>query len=130
MTIELCMLLGVTAVLFVSILIQASVTIPIVGLKAALGNREDAPASFPGLAGRAQRTVGNHITGLVLFMPLVLTAAIMGVSNEMTVLGAQVYFYSRVAHALLYIVGISYIRSLAWGIGLFGLLAFAKGAFF
>jgi uncharacterized MAPEG superfamily protein len=42
------------------------------------------------------------------------------VSNEWTVLGAQLFFYSRVAHAVIYLAGLPMVRPLAYFIGLAG----------
>jgi uncharacterized MAPEG superfamily protein len=52
----------------------------------------------------------------------VLVAAVAGVSSPMTVLGAQLFFFSRVAHAGLYLLGVPLVRPLAWGVGLAGTL--------
>ncbi len=44
----------------------------------------------------------------------------------MTVLGAQLFFYARLVHALLYLSGVPWIRPLAWGVGIVGtVLVFA-----
>ena len=37
-------------------------------------------------------------------------------------LGAQLFFYSRIAHAVIYLAGWPWIRPLAWAIGLVGTL--------
>ncbi len=130
MTVELWMLLGVVLVFFVVNAAQALLGVRIIGLAKGLGNRADDPVQFPGAAGRAQRTVRNHVEGLVIFAPMVLVAAQAGISNALTVMAAQVFFYSRIAHATFYILGITYVRSLAFLIGLASILMFAKGAFF
>lgn len=130
MTVEMWMLLGVTLVFFIANIAQALLSLPIVGFKNGLGNRENDPVPFPGMAGRAQRTVRNHVEGLVVFTPMVLIAAQTGVSNALTVMGAQLFFYGRLSHAVLYIAGIKYVRSLAFLVGVIGLFVFAKGAFF
>ena len=40
----------------------------------------------------------------------------------MTVLGAQLFFWGRVAHAVLYIAGIAWVRTAAWAVSVVGLL--------
>ena len=42
--------------------------------------------------------------------------------NGMTVLGAQLFFWGRVAHAALYIAGIPWLRTAAWLLSVVGLL--------
>jgi len=55
-----------------------------------------------------------------------LVAAVAHISNPATVFGAQLFFYARVVHALLYLVGVPWIRPLAWGVGIAGtVLVFA-----
>jgi len=53
---------------------------------------------------------------------VVLVAHAAGVSNATTVLGAQLFFYARVAYAIVYIVGISWLRALIWTAGVVGIL--------
>jgi uncharacterized MAPEG superfamily protein len=51
----------------------------------------------------------------------VLVAKAAGVRNDMTLLGAQLFFWGRVAHAALYIAGIPWARTAAWGVSVVGL---------
>ncbi len=52
-----------------------------------------------GWGGRAMRAHRNMIENLVLFAALVLALAAAGKSNDATVLGAQIFFWGRVAYA-------------------------------
>ena len=67
-----------------------------------------------GWAGRAARAHRNMLENLVLFAILVLVARAVNVGNGMTLLGAQLFFWGRVAHAILYIAGIPWLRTAAW----------------
>ena len=49
-----------------------------------------------------------------------LIAAHLGVSNDLTVWGAQLFFYARVAHAVIYLAGWPKVRPLAWAVGIIG----------
>ena len=40
----------------------------------------------------------------------------------MTLLGAQLFFWGRVAHAIVYIAGIPWLRTAAWGVSVIGLI--------
>ena len=62
------------------------------------------------------------LESLILFAILVLTAKAAGISNAMTVLGAQLFFWSRVAYAVIYIAGIPWARTAAWAVSVIGLL--------
>ena len=92
-----------------------------VGLPTLAGNRENMP-EITGWAGRAQRAHRNMLESLVLFAILVLTAKAAGVSNAMTLLGAQLFFWGRVAHGVIYIIGIPWARTAAWAVSVIGLL--------
>jgi uncharacterized MAPEG superfamily protein len=121
LSVELTMLVYATALLLVLVVIQATAGVLAQGLPAMAGARDDLPPAKPFQA-RTKRVVDNHREGLILFAPLVLAAALAHVSNNYTVLGAQLFFYSRAAHAVLYLVGVPWIRPLAWAVGLVGTL--------
>jgi len=119
MSVELTMLAYSVALLFVIILIQANAGVMAQGLMPLANNRDNLPEPSVFQA-RMKRVVDNHREGLILFAPLVLIAAQQGISTSTTVLGAQLFFYSRVAHAVLYILGVPMIRPLAWAVGIVG----------
>ena len=113
MTTELTMLVYATALLLVLIFVQATAGIRAQGVPALAGNRDDLPPPTT-FQSRTKRLVDHHREGLTLFAPLILAAAVAHVSNGSTVLGAQLFFYSRLAHAILYLLGVPWARSLAW----------------
>jgi uncharacterized MAPEG superfamily protein len=119
MTIELTMLAYCVALFLVLLLVQGTIGVLSFGLPYAAGARDDPPAPSA-LHARATRVVQNHVEGLVLFAPIVLIAAVIGAESPNTALGAQIYFYARVAHAITYFAGIAYVRTLAWVVGLVG----------
>lgn len=119
MTVELTMLVCSVALLFALILIQALAGVLAQGLPEMAGSRDGLPDPKPFQA-RTKRIVDNHREGLALFAPLVLVAAVAHISNPATVLGAQLFFYARVVHAVLYLVGVPWVRPIAWGAGIVG----------
>lgn len=119
MSVELTMLAYSAALLLVLVLIQTMAGIRSVGLMPLANSRDGLPPP-QGFHARALRCVDNHREGLTIFAPVVLAAAMAHVSNGTTVLGAQLFFYSRVAHAVLYLAGVPMIRPLAWAVGLAG----------
>jgi len=92
-----------------------------VGLPTLAGNREGLP-KLTGWAGRAQRAHLNMLESLILFAVLVLVAQFAGVHNATTLLGAQLFFWGRVAHGVVYIAGIPWLRTAAWGVSVVGLV--------
>lgn len=119
MTIELTMLAYSVALLFVLVMVQAFAGILAQGAGVMAGPRDELPPPKRFQA-RAGRVVDNHREGLTLFAPLLLAAAVADVSTPWTVLGAQLFFYGRVAHAALYLAGVPWIRPVAWFVGLIG----------
>jgi len=121
MTPELMYLVWSAALTFVLVLISVLGATSEVGLPRLAGNREGLP-EMTGWAGRAARAHRNMLESLVLFAVLVLVAQIAGVRNGYTLLGAQLFFWGRVAHAIVYIAGIPWLRTAAWGVSVVGLV--------
>lgn len=121
LTIELTMLALSVALLFVLVMIQAMAGVQSQGLWPMAGPR-DSLQPVASWHARTLRCVDNHREGLIMFAPLALIAAHLDIHTTMTVWGAQLFFYSRVAHAVVYLAGLPYIRPAFWGIGIVGTL--------
>src|SRR5690349_23671559 len=91
-----------------------------VGLMKLVGNREGMP-EITGWGGRAERAHVNMLRNLVLFASLILVAMATGKVNDTVVLGAQIFFWARVAYAIIYVAGIIWLRTLSWAISVIGL---------
>ena len=89
------------------------------GLAWGIGNREQ-PFQFPAWTGRAERAHRNLLENLAAFAILVLVAHVAGKANATTALGATLFFWGRVAHAAVYIAGITYVRTLAFVVAFLG----------
>ncbi len=124
MTIELTMLLYSVILLLLLILIPAGESIIRNGVMAQAGSRDNLPE--PSVFNkRATRLKNNMIENMVLFAPVVLLASATGVSTGDTVLGAQIFFFARVVHAVIYLAGLPLIRPLAWMVSLVGIIMIA-----
>jgi len=62
------------------------------------------------------------LESLVLFAALVLMAVVSGKTNAMTLLGAQLFFWARLAYAFVYLAGIPWLRTAVWLVSVIGLL--------
>jgi len=124
MTPELMMLLYSAILMLVIILVQASLAIGQNGLMAQAGSRDNLPEPSV-LRGRLLRLTANLQENLVMFAIVVLVAHAAGVSNETTILGASLFFYARLAHAVVYAFGWPMIRPLFYAIGLYGMITIA-----
>ena len=82
-----------------------------------LGNRDD-PPPLPPWAERARRAQRNMLENFPHFAALVLVAHVAGVANATTALGATIFFWARLAHAIIYISGMWRLRAIAFFAGL------------
>jgi uncharacterized MAPEG superfamily protein len=121
MTIELKLLVWSTTLALIQMLVALAAAITQVGLLPLVGNRGNLPA-FEGWAGRAQRAQRNMLENLIIFAALVLVAQFAGKTNVATALGAQLFFWSRLAYAPAYVIGIPWLRTGLWGVSFVGLL--------
>ena len=62
------------------------------------------------------------LESLVLFAVLVLVTEITNKNNTMTGLGAQLFFWARVAYTAIYIAGVQWVRTAVWGVSVIGLI--------
>ena len=129
MTAELTYLVYSAGLAFALILTAATLAIREYGGKMLAGTRDSLPPPKNIFLNRARRTVNNMLENLLLFAIIVLAAQAAGVSNAYTVLGAQIFFFARVAFAMLYIAGVPWLRTLAWLAGVCGTLLIAAQLF-
>lgn len=117
---ELALLVWAVLLTFVQMLVAVMGAIVQVGLPALAGNREGL-AACTGWAGRAARAHYNMLENLVLFAALVLVALAAGRTNSTTILGAQIFFWARLAYAVVYLAGIPWLRTTLWLVSVVGL---------
>lgn len=90
------------------------------GLSRAVGYPSGVVDDLPDWAQRAHRAHMNLVENIGPFAVMVLVAHAIGLSNSMTVLGANLFFWSRIAQTLIFWTGIPWIRTLAFATGLVG----------
>ena len=88
----------------------------------AAGPRDEPRPPLTGIAGRLERALSNFLETFPLFAAAVLIAHAAGQHDWMTVWGAQLYFWGRVAYVPLYTFGVFLVRSLAWNVATFGII--------
>ncbi len=122
MTPELWMLVYSGVLLFVLIII-AAVANGAAGNGAWAGGNRDVPAPnpVPVWGGRAKRAYVNMQETLPIAIIAIVAAHLAGISTAHTVLGAQLYFWGRVAYSVIYIAGLPYVRTLAWLVSIVGI---------
>ena len=124
MSFELAAIAYTALILFLILGIQGGLVPLNQGLSWGLGSR-DAKKDASALQGRASRTVANHIEGMMVFVPLALVVELMQLSSTLTLWGAGLYVAGRAAFAPLYLLGVPYLRSVAWGVAALGTILVA-----
>jgi uncharacterized MAPEG superfamily protein len=118
---ELMLLVWAVVLTFVQLLVAVSGATLQVGLPMLAGNREGMPL-LTGWAGRAQRAHHNMLESLVLFAALVLVAVAAQKTSTTTLVGAQIFLWARVAYAVIYVIGIPWLRTAVWFASVIGLV--------
>jgi len=112
----------------VQMLIAAAAANQVVGLTRLAGNRDGMP-EYTGLAGRAKRAHLNMLENMVLFTALVLIAAVAGKANATTAMGAMIFFWARLVYALVYLIGVPWLRTVVWFVSVIGMVMIAVQLF-
>lgn len=63
---------------------------------------------------RAKRAHYNAVENLVVFAPLALLVALLGLSNGLTAAAAMAYFWLRLAHYVIHLFAVPVIRTLVF----------------
>ncbi len=129
MTADLWMLVASVALQWALILGAATPRLLINGIPYSVGNRDTPSKEMPPWEGRLQRASNNLAENLILMAILVLVAHVAGTANATSALGAQIFFGGRVAHALLFVAGVSWLRTGAWVVSIAGLFMIASTLF-
>ena len=87
------------------------------GMWKALKNPEPDVRPQANWAYRLANAHRNAIENLVVFAPLALTVHMLGLGTASTATAAALFFWSRVAHALIYTLGVPLLRTIAFVVG-------------
>ncbi len=128
LTVPLTMLLWSSLLMFILILIPAGIAIHRNGPTAQAGARDDLPEPSAFMK-RANRLNANMRENMILFIALVVIVEISGIRNPNIEMGAMIFFYARLVHAPVYLLGLPAIRPILWGISLVGMGMMASPLF-
>lgn len=92
------------------------------GLPWGVGARDEAAPPLGPMGGRAERAFKNFLETFVFFLGAVFVATTMGKTNSWTALGAQIYFWARLAYLPAYLFAIPFVRTLLWGASVAGIV--------
>ena len=113
---ELKILLTYCLLIVLMLIVQSVLAVRQHGVKPLVGSRDG--IEFSGIADRAIRAFNNTLISLVLIMPPVFTLALVAVSTEETVTVLVVFVIARIFYFFIYLLGISWVRSCLWWVGL------------
>jgi uncharacterized MAPEG superfamily protein len=122
MTTELCMLMWSVVLGLVQIALAATFSVGQRGLGWAASARDDIKPPLTGIGGRLDRARANFLETFPLFAAVVLIAHLLQHHDSVTVLGAQLYFWARLAYVPVYAAGIPYLRTLIWAASIVGIV--------
>jgi uncharacterized MAPEG superfamily protein len=94
------------------------------GVGRAFGNRDDL-GEPSAMAARADRAAKNMLENLMLFVTLVAAVHFAGKATAQAQLGANIFFFARVAYWPVYVAGIPVLRGLIWFVSIIGLAMIA-----
>jgi MAPEG family protein len=83
------------------------------GVVSTVGYPVDPPPLSP-WAQRLRAAHANAVENLVVFAALVLAAQVFDISTPVTALAGSLYLWSRVTHAIVYTLGVPWLRTLAF----------------
>lgn len=90
------------------------------GFKWGLGNR-DVPQEPTIFMQRIARTLNNQIQAMAIAVPVLVTLVLYPqAQSAVTQMGAWVFLFGRVTFSIIYLIGIPYLRSVVWGVGVIG----------
>ena len=87
------------------------------GLMGAMANPSPSDKAQSPWARRMMAAHVNAVENLVIFAPLVLTARALGIATAVTAFACALYFWSRLAHVVIYTLGIPVLRTLSFATG-------------
>ncbi|MFC4762701.1 MAPEG family protein [Dyella koreensis] len=127
MAIELKMLAWSVLLGVIYVLVAVTLSLLQRGLKWNASNRDTEPKPLTGVAARADRASRNFLETFAFFAAAVLAVVLAQRTTASTALGAEIYLWARVAYLPIYLAGIPYVRTLVWGVSLWGLLQVLGG---
>jgi len=113
-----CLILGLL-LWVLHILIQAGFANTTLGTDYLAGPRDEKRETDNVYLGRATRALHNYVENFVAF-----AAADLGLiaTQHTGGWGSTIWILARIVYIPLYLFGVRYLRTLAWGVSLFGLL--------
>ena len=121
-TVELRMLFAAAVLGLVQMVLSVVLSTSPGRLTWALGARDTEGPARGVFGDRLDRAWRNFCATFPIFAAFVLIAAALNVHTPRTVLGAELYFFGRLAYLPIYMLGVPYLRTLSWAVALVGII--------
>ena len=121
MSVELRLLVWSVVLLIGYIVVQGAFVAPLRGAAWNAGPRDEGQPALGKYPGRAQRALENFKETYPAFIALAVVLAITARTGGIGALGAWLWFAGRIAYLPLYLLGVPWLRSIAYGVSLAGL---------
>ncbi|HUZ12632.1 MAG TPA: MAPEG family protein [Caulobacteraceae bacterium] len=122
MPMELQLLAWSAALLIVHIAVQGAFVAPLRGAAWNAGPRDEGQPPLGKYPGRAQRALENFKETYPAYIALALALAVSARTGGSGALGAEIWFAGRVIYLPLYLLGVPWLRTAAYGASLAGLV--------
>jgi len=113
---ELHILLVYCLFVVLMLVAQSALSVKEHGLRPLVSSRDG--LKYTGVADRSVRAFNNTLISLALIIPPVFTLALLSVSTSTTTSVLKLFIVVRVLYFVIYLLGVSWIRSCFWWIGL------------
>jgi uncharacterized MAPEG superfamily protein len=122
MTVELQLLAWSVLLLIAHIAVQGAFVAPLRGASWNAGPRDEGQPPLGKYPGRAQRALENFTETYPAFLALALALAVTSKGGGNGALGAWMWFAARIVYLPLYLLGVPWLRTVAYGVSLVGLI--------
>ncbi|MBX3496607.1 MAG: MAPEG family protein [Parvibaculum sp.] len=121
MTVEIAMLFWAAVLGIVQVGLQSLSFKKQAGNAYTVGARDE-PLPLTGLAGRMERALRNFLETFPIFAAVILAVYATERSNQWSEIGAQIYFWGRLAYIPAYAAGLPWVRTFIWQIATVGIV--------
>ncbi len=98
------------------------------GIRWNLSSRDSKMPELSGVLGRIQRSFENFKETFAFFAVAILIVQLLKKNNDISSLGAQIYFGARLIYIFIYAAGVPVLRTIVWFISIIGILMVLKVA--
>ena len=121
MTVEIAMLFWASVLGIVQVGLQSLSFKKQAGNAYTVGPRDE-PLPPAGFAGRMERALRNFLETFPIFAAVILAVYATERTNQWSEIGAQIYFWGRLAYIPAYASGLPWIRTFIWQIATIGIV--------